>query len=180
MTSLVSPYPDNPFAYRTLLLWEDSKEGLSFHSCPDWERSLWGFPGVSDEKESAHNVGNPDLIPGLGRSPGEGNGYPLQYSCLENSTDRGAWRATDHGDCRESDMTGRLTLSLLWDELQVWSGPVPWLCRAFRAHRQLSQDKPEGWVLIEFCLPVKHKQGLFPFPKKTLRRENKKNSDLFL
>ena len=48
-------------------------------------------------KESAHNAGDPDLIPGLGRSLGEGNGYPLQYSCLENLMDRGTWRATVHG-----------------------------------------------------------------------------------
>ena len=53
-----------------------------------------GFPGVSDGKESACNAGDPDLIPGLGRSPGEGNGYPIQYSCLENFIDRGAWWAT--------------------------------------------------------------------------------------
>ena len=49
------------------------------------------FPGGSDGKASACNVGDPDLIPGSGRSPGEGNGNPLQYSCLENSTDGGAW-----------------------------------------------------------------------------------------
>ena len=44
-------------------------------------------------------------VPGLGRSPGEGNGNPLQYSCLENPMDRGAWRATVHGITKESDMT---------------------------------------------------------------------------
>ena len=49
------------------------------------------FPGGSDGKASACNVGDPGSIPGLGRSPGEGNGIPLQYSCLENSMDRGAW-----------------------------------------------------------------------------------------
>ena len=53
-----------------------------------------GFPGGSDGKESAHIEGDPGLIPGLGRSPGEGNGYPLKYSCLKNSVDRGAWRTT--------------------------------------------------------------------------------------
>ena len=53
-----------------------------------------GFLGGSDGKESACNVGDLGLIPGLGRSPGEGNGYPLQYSCLENSMDRGAWGTT--------------------------------------------------------------------------------------
>ena len=50
-----------------------------------------GFPGSSDGKVSAYNVGDPGLIPGSGRSPGEGNGNLLQYSCLENPKDRGAW-----------------------------------------------------------------------------------------
>ena len=50
-----------------------------------------GFPGGSDGKASACNAEDPGLIPGLGRSPGEGNGDPLQYSCLENSVDWGAW-----------------------------------------------------------------------------------------
>ena len=55
----------------------------------------WGFPGGSDGKESAFNAGDPSSIPGSGRSAGERNGYPLQYSCLENS--RGNLRATVHG-----------------------------------------------------------------------------------
>ena len=50
-----------------------------------------GFPGGSDGKASACSVGDPGSIPGLGRSPGEGNGNPLQYSCLEDSMDGGAW-----------------------------------------------------------------------------------------
>ena len=50
-----------------------------------------GFPGGSEVKVSASNVGDPGSIPGLGRSPGEGNGNPLQYSCLENPMDGGAW-----------------------------------------------------------------------------------------
>ena len=56
-----------------------------------------GFPGGSGGKESACNAGDPGSIPGLGRSPGEGNGYPLQDSCLENSMDRAAWWAPVHG-----------------------------------------------------------------------------------
>ena len=56
-----------------------------------------GFPGGSDSKESAHHAGDLGSIPGLGRSPGEENGNPLQYSCLENLMDRGAWQATVHG-----------------------------------------------------------------------------------
>ena len=55
------------------------------------------FPGGSGGREYACNAGDPGSIPGSGRSPGEGNGNPLQYSCLENSTDRGAWWATVHG-----------------------------------------------------------------------------------
>ena len=56
-----------------------------------------GFAGGSDGKESACSAGDLGSIPGSGRSPGEGNNYPLQYSCLENSMDRGAWQATVHG-----------------------------------------------------------------------------------
>ena len=58
------------------------------------------FPGGSDGKESTCNAGGLGLIPGLGRSPGEGNDYPLWYSCLKNSMDRGAWRATAHGTAK--------------------------------------------------------------------------------
>ena len=63
-----------------------------------------GIPGDSDGKESAFKVGDLGLIPGLRRSPGEGNGYQLQYSFLENSVDGGAWWATVH----------RVTKSLTW------------------------------------------------------------------
>ena len=56
-----------------------------------------GFPDSPVGKESACNVGDPGLILGWGRSSGEGNGYPLQYSCLDNSMDREAWWATVHG-----------------------------------------------------------------------------------
>ena len=73
-----------------------------------------GFRCGSDSKESACNAGDPGLIPGLGRSPGEGNGYPLQYSCLENRKDRGVWWVTaNEWGCQESDMTESLTLLLL-------------------------------------------------------------------
>ena len=55
-----------------------------------------GFPGGSDGRESTCNAGDLGWIPGSGRSPREGNGNPLQYSCLENPMDRGAWRDTVH------------------------------------------------------------------------------------
>ena len=72
---------------------------------------LLGFPGALDGKESACNAGDPGSIPGLGRSAREGNGHPLQYSCLENLMDRGTWRAAVHA-IPELDMTEWLTLSL--------------------------------------------------------------------
>ena len=59
--------------------------------------AIHDFPGGSDGKVSAYNVGDLDSIPGLGRSPGEGNGNPLQYSFLENPMDGGAWWGTVHG-----------------------------------------------------------------------------------
>ena len=85
---------------------------------PELNNSLFtmGFLGSSDGRESACKTGDPGLIPGLGRSPGEGQGNPLQYSCLENPTDRGAWWATvSPGGCKESDMTERLS----------WAGLCP-------------------------------------------------------
>ena len=87
----------------------DGQGGLA--SCNTWgckesDRTEWlnwtdcyllGFPGGSDGKESTCNLGGLGSIPGSGRSPGEGNYNPLQYSCLENSKDRGVWQATVHG-----------------------------------------------------------------------------------
>ena len=74
------------------------------------------FPGGSEVKASASNAGDLGLIPGSGRSPGEGNGNPLQYSCLENPMDRGAWWATVHGvaksQTRLSDFTFTFTMKV--------------------------------------------------------------------
>ena len=67
-----------------------------------------GFLHSSVSKESACNARDLGLIPGSGRAPGEGDSNPLQYSCLENPTDRGAWRATVHGVTKERRRTERL------------------------------------------------------------------------
>ena len=77
--SLKSGEPDGTYSWRTL-----SKQSPN-------------LPSGSDSKESARNAGDPGSVPGSGRSLGEGHGYLLQYSCLENPTDTGAWRATVHG-----------------------------------------------------------------------------------
>ena len=69
---------------------------------------ILGFPGDSVVKNPLANTGDQGSIPGLGRSPAEGNANSLQYSCLENSLDRGAWWATVHGVAKESDTTQQL------------------------------------------------------------------------
>ena len=70
-----------------------------------------GFPGGLKGKASAHNAGDPGSIPELGRSPGEGNGNPLQYSCLENHMDGGAWEAAVHGVAKSWTRLSDFTLT---------------------------------------------------------------------
>ena len=77
---------------------------------PSRAQGSMGFPDNSVDKESACNARDLGLIPGFGRAPGEGNGYPLQYSGLQNSMDRGLVGYSLWG-CKESDMTKRLSLS---------------------------------------------------------------------
>ena len=72
---------------------------------------MLGFPGGSEVKASACNAADLGSIPGLGRSPGEGNGNPLQYSCLENPMDGGAWWATVHGVAKSRTRLSDLTLT---------------------------------------------------------------------
>ena len=69
----------------------------------------WGFPGGSEVKMPACNERDLDSIPGSGRSPGEGNGNPLQYSCLENPMDRGAWWAIVHGVAKSRTQLSNFT-----------------------------------------------------------------------
>ena len=73
------------------------KQGKERQTLFWWAPELLGFPCSSVNKESACSAGDLGSIPGLGRSPGEGNGNPLQYPCLENLMDRGAWWAVVHG-----------------------------------------------------------------------------------
>ena len=79
------------------MLWKDTKKDIKYRNTFKEYTIFRDFPRGSNAKESACNAGDPDMIPGSGRSPGEGNGNPLQYSCLENSMDREAWQAIVHG-----------------------------------------------------------------------------------
>ena len=80
---------------KSLLQHHSSKASILWHSA-----FFMGFPGGAEVKASACSVGDLGSIPGSGRSPGEGNGNPLQYSCLENPMDGGIWWATVHGSQR--------------------------------------------------------------------------------
>ena len=77
-----------------------------------------GFPGGTDSKESASDVGDWGSTSGSGSSPGEGNGCPFQYSCLENSMDKGTWRAIAHGQ-NQSNTAEQLTLPLFMPKMTV-------------------------------------------------------------
>ena len=84
-----------------------------------------GFPGGSEVKASASNAGDPGPIPGSGRSPGKGNGNPLQYSCLENPMDRGAWWAAVHG---AQSQTRLKRLSMLACIVEGNGNPLQYFC----------------------------------------------------
>ena len=75
--------------------------------------STEGFPGGSEVKASAWNVEDQGLIPELGRSPGEGNGNPFQYCCLENPMEGGAWPATVHGVAKSQTRLSDFTFTFI-------------------------------------------------------------------
>ena len=88
-----------PLGLTGLISLQSEELSRVFYNTTVWKHQFLGaqLPGGSDGKASAYNVGDPGSIPRLGRSPGEGNGNPLQYSCLENPMDGGAWCTTVHG-----------------------------------------------------------------------------------
>ena len=85
----------NKEGYYIIIKWSIQKEDFTLINIYASNIEV-GFPSGSAGKESVSNVGDVGLIPGSGRYPEEGNGYPLQYSCPENPMDRGAWHATVH------------------------------------------------------------------------------------
>ena len=101
-----------------------------------------GFPGGSEVKASAWNAGDLGLISGLGRSPGEGNGNPLQYSFLENPMDGGAWWATVHGVAKSQTQLSYFTFTFHF----LWVGDgqgslmccSPWGCKELDMTEQLN------------------------------------------
>ena len=107
-------------------------------------RQNYSNAGGSDGKEFPCNAGDPGSIRGSGRSPGGGHSNPLQYPCLENPTDRGAWRGYSPWGCKESDVTEQLTLSrysnalILQHEKQGarWPGGTLSLGRQIPTHSQ--------------------------------------------
>ena len=100
-------------------------------------------PGGSEVKASACNAGDPGLIPGLGRSPREGNGNPLQYSCLENPMDGGAWLATVHGVPKSRTQLSDFTFTLLFRYTQ-------WKPGVYQAHHFLALIPSTSG---DFCQP---------------------------
>ena len=106
------------------MAYKKNKPLINIVVCYIW----WDFPGGSDQKESACKARNMGSVPGLGRSPGKGNGYPHQYSCLENSTDRGVWQATVHRVTRNQTRLKQLSththafhgMHVLWLTAHTW------------------------------------------------------------
>jgi len=106
--------------------------------CPEWLPPfimLRGFPHGSDGKESACNVGDSGSLPGSGRSLGEGNGKPLQYSCLENPMDKGAWQATEYGMAKNLDTAECLMLKFHMRKLgyKIWDASFFYICLGFNS-----------------------------------------------
>ena len=110
----------------------------------------WGFPGGSEVKASASSAGDPGSIPGLGRSPGEGNGNPLQYSCLENPMDGEAWCYSPWGN-KESDTTELLHSCISGGSaLRGWKSIlISYLCPVFTESCREGNGNPLQYSCLE-------------------------------
>ena len=122
----------------------------------DWFPLQYSFPGGSEVKVSASNARDLGLIPGSGRSPGEGNGNPLQYSCVENPMDGGAWWATVHRVAKSWTWLSNLTFnySALLYNWMVWSS-----CSLGTHKSLLQQHSPKAsmlWHSALFTVQLSH------------------------
>ena len=108
------PLEEGMATYSSILAWENPHGQRSLVACSPWGHKELdtAFPGGSDGKTSAYNAGDLGSIPGSERSPGEGNGNPLQYSCLENPMDGGAWLAAVHGVAKSRTRLSDFTLTI--------------------------------------------------------------------
>ena len=136
---LFSNFTLSDFSLQTMYtLWHH--RAPEFHCDKTLQESIMeesGFPGGSVGKESTWNIGDPDSSPGLRKSLGEGNGNPLQYSCLGNPTDRGAWQATAYGIIRVgNDLATRPPLPrclIIHSIGNAWQGSKHFLGRSPRS-----------------------------------------------
>ena len=116
------------------------------------------YPLGSDSKECGCSAGDLGSIPGLERSPGEGSGYPLQYSCLENPMNRRAWRFIAHGVAKELGTTEQLTLSLALGWLKSRTLTSGKRMQGNRNSHMLLTGMQNGTVTLEDNLAVSYKQ----------------------
>ena len=116
------------------------------------------YPLGSDSKECGCSAGDLGSIPGLERSPGEGSGYPLQYSCLENPMNRRAWRFIAHGVAKELGTTEQLTLSLALGWLKSRTLTSVKRMQGNRNSHMLLTGMQNGTVTLEDNLAVSYKQ----------------------
>ena len=134
---------------------------------------FWGFPGGSEVKASACNEGDLGLIPGSGRSPGEGNGNPLQYSCLENPMGGGAWWATVHGVAKSRTRLSEFTFTSLWTMVLEKTLESPLDCKEIQS---VHAKGDQSWILEGLMMKLKlqyfgHLMGRTDSLEKTLMLE---------
>ena len=117
LVEVIAPFPGSWSTQGFVCTLWASLVGMKFDCKHDFAPAtiLLGFPGDSDGKESACSAGHLGLMTGLGRSPGEGNGNPLQWSCLENPMDRGPWWAPVHGVTKSQTQLSNFTFHHLID-----------------------------------------------------------------
>ena len=138
--------------------WKHSLSLKNLHELNDHSSPIKDFPGGSDSKVSAYNVGDPGSIPGLGRSPGEENGNPLQYSSLGNPTDGGSWQATVHGVTKSRTRLRDFTFFLSF--LSTIKGPF-WSADHLRIISHPTQLLPRFPFMV-FCYLLTSTEALSP------------------